>query len=308
VAVRRAAFRNGRLAPTRRAAFRIACLVSAVLLAGSAAGIVASTTPSDADRFASQMESYDTYDYKLLYRYGSCFGQTGRVDDACLALAPDRINLLLWGDSLAAHYFPGLAKVADPQTVNIRQATQAGCMPTFNAAAQGTAPCRSFAMQMDGFFRDHRPDLVILSGDWLEYARPPRFDGMIADLRQTLSKLDALGIRVVLLGPPVQFRSRLPSMLMRAHLRGVEPRPEDFVLPDIFLLDQKMKAALPAHERFSYISVVDAVCPSRQCPITVDGGIPLAWDHAHLTAEGSAYVMARLAPLLGLKRVIPGRE
>ena len=69
-----------------------------------------------------------------------------------------------------------------------------------------------------------------------------------------------------------------------------------------------MKAALPAHEKFSYVSVVDAVCPTRQCPLTIDGGIPLAWDHAHLTAEGSVYVMEKVAPMLGLKLVIPGRR
>jgi hypothetical protein len=28
----------------------------------------------------------------------------------------------------------------------------------------------------------------------------------------------------------------------------------------------------------------------------------LAWDHAHLTAEGSVYVMDRLVPMLGLKK------
>ena len=91
-------------------------------------------------------------------------------------------------------------------------------------------------------------------------------------------------------------------MLMRAHLLQVDADPADFVLPDIFSLDQMMKAALAGHERFSYISVVDAVCPSRQCPLMIDGGIPLAWDHAHLTAEGSTYVMDRLTPMLGLKK------
>ena len=116
----------------------------------------------------------------------------------------------------------GLSKLAGPQSLNILQATQAACMPTFNAVAQGDASCRSFAAQMDVFFGNRKPDLVILSADWLEYARPPRFDGMIADLRQTISKLNGLGIRVVLLGPAVQFRSRLPSMLMRAHLRRVD--------------------------------------------------------------------------------------
>ncbi len=154
---------------------------------------------------------------------------------------------------------------------------------------------------MDAFFADRKPDLVVLSADWLEYARPPRFEGMIADLRQTISGLNGSGIAVVLLGPALQFKARLPSMLMRAHLRHVEPLADDFVLPDIFALDEKMKAALPAREKFSYISVIDALCPARQCPITIGGGIPLAWDHAHLTAEGSVYVMDRLAPMLGLK-------
>src|SRR5262249_49506739 len=104
------------------------------------------------------------------------------------------------------------------------------------------------------------------------------------------------GISVVLLGPPVQFMSRLPPMLVRAHLRRIDPRPVDFVLPGIFSLDQMMKAALPAHDKFSYVSVLDAVCPLRQCPITLDGGIPLAWDHAHLTEQGSVYVVRKLLP------------
>jgi peptidoglycan/LPS O-acetylase OafA/YrhL len=296
-------FRERSLAPPRRATFRAASVASAVLLAGSAAGLILSRTPSDADRVALQLESYNAYNYQPLYRYGSCFAPaTGAFDEACLALAPGKTNVLLWGDSFAAHYFHGLRKSVDPDAVNILQATQAACMPTFNAAAQGTASCRNFAAQMEGFFRDRKPDLVILSADWLEYARPPRFDGMIADLRLTISALDARGIAVVLLGPAVQFRSRLPSMLMRAHLRQVEARPDDFVLPEIFALDQSMKAALPAHANFTYVSVLAAVCPARQCPLAIDGGIPLSWDHAHLTAEGSVYVMDRLAPLLGLKR------
>jgi peptidoglycan/LPS O-acetylase OafA/YrhL len=302
-------FRRGVVAPTRLAAFRIAGIGTLVLLAGSAGGIVLSRTPSDSDRAALQLESYDAYNYQPLYRFGSCFAPvSGVFGDACLGFAADKTNVLLWGDSLAAHYYHGLRETTDPQLVNILQATQAACMPTLNAAAQGNASCRGFATQMEAVLGDRKPDFVILSADWLEYSRPPRFDGMIADLRQTILRLNGAGISVVLLGPAVQFKARLPSMLMRAHLRHVDPRPEDFVLTDIFSLDQQMKAALPAQEKFSYISVVDAVCPARQCPLTIDGGIPLAWDHAHLTAEGAVYVMKRVEPMLGLERVISGRE
>jgi peptidoglycan/LPS O-acetylase OafA/YrhL len=295
-------FRLKSLAPTRGAAFRIAGLATMLLLAGSAAGIVASRAPSAADRAALQLESYTNYNYRPLYRDGVCFFPDSGVFGAdCLGLAPGKTNVMLWGDSLAAHYFYGLGKVTDPHTVNILQATQAACMPTLNAAAQGKIPCRDFAAQMETFFGDHKPDRVILSADWLEYARPPRFDGMIADLRQTIAKLNAAGIVVDLLGPAVQFRARLSSMLMRARLRNTDARPDDFILQDIFALDRMMKPALPVHEKFSYISVVDAVCPARQCPLTIDGGIPLAWDHAHLTAEGSVYVMNKIVPMLELK-------
>jgi peptidoglycan/LPS O-acetylase OafA/YrhL len=295
-------FRDRTLAPTRRAAFRTAFVASLVLLAAGAVGFVASRTPSEADHIARQLEAYDTYDIKSLYRSGTCFGpDNGVFGEACLAPASDKPNWLLWGDSFAAHYFHGLHEFAVPRGVKVLQATQAACMPTLNAAAQGNMSCRAFAAQMESFFRGHKMDLVVMAGDWLEYGRGSRFDSMIADLRRTVAGLNEAGVPVVLLGPAVQFKARLPSMLLRAHLRKAEPRADDFVLPDIFSFDERMKAALPQSAKFSFVSVVDAVCPARQCPLTLAGDVPLAWDHAHLTAEGSSYVMGEVAPLLGLK-------
>ena len=296
-------FRRGPLLPTRRAAFGIAGAGTAVLLAASLAGIGFGNTATEADRSAERLDAYNNYGYQPLYRYGSCFVQSfAAFDDKCLAMAQGKSNVLLWGDSLAAHYFHGLEKTADKQRVNILQATQAACMPTLAAASQGVASCRQFAARMETFFAENKPDLVIMSADWGEYARGSRFDGMIADLRQTVARLTAAGMRVVLLGPPVQFRSRLPSMLMRAELRHAELRADDFVLPDIFAFDARMREALPPRDKFAYVSVVNAVCPARQCPLTIGEDVPLAWDHAHLTAEGSEYVIERIAPLLGLTR------
>jgi peptidoglycan/LPS O-acetylase OafA/YrhL len=295
-------FRGRRLVPTRRSAFAIAALATLVLFAGSVGGIFLSARPSDNDRAAAQMDAYNSYNPERLYDYRGCFTPVNDTfGDACLRLAPGKTNVLLWGDSFAAHYFHGLGAAVDPQAVNVLQATQLACMPTLNAAAPGVASCRWVAEQMRAFFGARKPDLVIVSADWLEYARPPRFDSVIADLRATISRLNASGIRIVLLGPAVQFRARLPSMLARANLRGLDARADDTVLPDIFVLDRMMQAALPKTDGFTYISVVDAICPQRQCPLTIDNGIPLSWDHAHLTAEGSVYVMQRLAPMLRIK-------
>jgi peptidoglycan/LPS O-acetylase OafA/YrhL len=296
-------FRDRTLAPTRRVAFGMAGLASACLLAAGALGVMLSRASSEADRGAMQLDAYNAYDYQPLYRSGTCFGPSNGVfSGPCLSFASGKPNWLLWGDSFAAHYFPGLRDVAVPRGVNLLQATQPACMPTLNAAAQGNASCRDFAAQMEAFFRDHKVDLVVMAGDWLEYGRTSRFDGMIADLTGTIARLNDLGITVALLGPAVQFKARLPSMLMRAHLREVEARADDFVSPEIFIFDARMKAALPRSVKFSFISVTDAVCPARQCPLTLPGGVPLAWDHAHLTAEGSSYVMDRLARMLELKK------
>jgi peptidoglycan/LPS O-acetylase OafA/YrhL len=294
-------FRRESLVPTRRAAIGLAGLASAALLAGAACGVFLSRTPSDKDRAALQLEAYNDYNFAPAYRYGRCFAPAGGIfGDECLGFAPDKINVLLWGDSFAAQYFHGLSRAIDPHAVKVLQATQPACMPTFDAGDQGSASCRDFAGQMAAFFGKHKPDRVILAADWLEYARPPRFDSMIADLRKTIARLNELGISVVLLGPGVQFRSRLPSMLMRANLRQAHPRSDEFVLPEIFALDSEMTAALPAHDHFSYLSVMDAVCPARQCQLLVSDGVPISWDHAHLTAEGSEYVMERLTPSLAL--------
>ncbi|WP_315768330.1 MULTISPECIES: acyltransferase family protein [unclassified Bradyrhizobium] len=293
-------FRNRALAPTPRAAFSMAALASLLLLVGTVAGLVFGSTSSEADRAAARLDAYNDYDMKPVYRYGTCFTTPdGRLGEACLAAVSGKTNLLLWGDSLAAHYYHGLNGSLDRQAVNIMQATQPSCMPTLSAETQALASCRAFAAQMRDYFGSHKPDLVVMSADWLEYARPPRFAGMVADLKHTIARLNDAGIPIVLLGPAIQYRTRLPSMLARAELRGLAARPADFVRSDIFELDRAMREALPTGEALSYISILESVCSDRQCPLTVDG-VPLAFDHAHLTAEGSAYVMARVAPSLKL--------
>jgi hypothetical protein len=53
----------------------------------------------------------------------------------------------------------------------------------------------------------------------------------------------------------------LPSLTIRAHLRNVKARSDDFVLPEIFELDATMEAALlETTGGFSDVSVLDAVC------------------------------------------------
>ncbi|CAL76706.1 conserved hypothetical protein; putative membrane protein; putative acyltransferase domain [Bradyrhizobium sp. ORS 278] len=299
-------FRERRLVPTPRAAFGLAALASVILLVGSAIGLLRSDAASDADRAAQRLDAYNTYDMKPVYRYGACFTTPdGRVAEDCLRADTGKTNILLWGDSFAAHAYHGLKLQLDPDRVNIMQATQPTCMPTFSAETQSVPACRALAAQMRDHLASHRPDLVVMAADWLEDARPPRYAGMLRDLRLTLARLSEAGIPVVILGPAVQFRARLPSMLARATLRGVTPDPAMFVRSDIFALDQAMQAALPSGEGLFYVSILSAVCAERGCPLTV-GDVPLSFDHAHLTAEGSVHVMGKVAPLILPRAMLSG--
>ncbi|CCE03313.1 conserved membrane hypothetical protein [Bradyrhizobium sp. STM 3809] len=299
-------FRERRLAATPRAAFGLAALASVLLLAGSSLGLLRSGAGSDMDAEAQRLDAYNDYDMKPVYRYGSCFTTPdGRVAEDCLRAETGKTNILLWGDSFAAHAYHGLKAQLDPATVNIMQASQPTCMPTFSAETQGVPACRALAVQMREFLAAHRPDLVVMAADWLEDARPPRFAGMLHDLQQTLARLGEAGIPVVLLGPAVQFRERLPSMLARATLRGITPDPDTFVRSDVFALDQAMQAALPSGARLTYVSILSAVCAQHGCPLMA-GEVPLSFDHAHLTAEGSVLVMGKVAPLILPRATRPG--
>lgn len=294
-------FRRRSLLPTQRGAFAIAGAASACLVLLSGAGMIASRSLSELDRTAMKLDSYSTYSQQLAYRAGSCFRLTDApLDEAqCMTLARDKINVLLWGDSYAAHYYPGLSRLIDRRTTNLMQATQAGCMPTFKPDPKDKSWCQYFAAVMTPWFAIRKPDLVVISSDWIEHGRPAFFDSMIENLRGTIASLASRGIPVILLGPSVQFKDRLPPMLIRAHLRQIDPSPRDMVRQDIFALDARMKMALPATDKFTYVSILDAICPAQQCPLTVDDGVPLAWDFAHLTIEGSVYVTSKIAGSLG---------
>lgn len=287
--------RNRSLIPTRRGAFVVAGCSSSVLLLASLLAMTGGG-PSDMDRRAAQLEAYNGYAYQPVYRFGKCFvGDWPSFDDkACLAAMPDKTNVLLWGDSLAAHYYFGLTAAVDAKRVNIMQATAESCIPALPALARPL--CQAQSNRIAALLTERKPDLVIMSADWTGYARGMGFDVMMGIVRGSIDQLRSAGVKVAIIGPSIQFRSRLPSMLLRAETRKLDTHSlDDLLAPAIFDVDRKMKAALAGEADVSYVSVLDNVCAAQTCPVTLPGGVPLAWDHAHLTAEGSVLVAETIA-------------
>ena len=196
----------------------------------------------------------------------------------------------------------GLAEtITDPERVKILQLTVAACFPSLVALPRFNALCRDQANGVTAFLKDNKPDLIILSADWRGYSRRTNVEDMMKELNGSLSELKARGIPVVVIGPSIQFRSTLPSMILRAEIRNIDPSSlDDLVVRDIFALDRQMKSLLLVGRGISFLSILDAVCPAQKCPIIVGNGAPLSFDHAHLTVEGSVYIAPFIAAVAGL--------
>jgi hypothetical protein len=150
---------------------------------------------------------------------------------------------------------------------------------------------RSFAIEA-------RPKVVILSAHWLNYAMDAGYAHFRDQLRKTISFLEALGIKVVLLGPSIQYTEALPRLVARSALPGYPKLALDaYLQPAIFTLDRAMKSDFD-RANTAYISIVDSLCPDRVCPTLVRATVPLLWDEHHLTAEGSEFVVLKILPQL----------
>ena len=281
-------FRQRQLLGTRRALFAGAGLAAALLVAVIAAIIViapSATAPSQADRLAG----YLTYDDTAAYRRGSCFlfGHKDRLSDfdqaQCLTPARGKPNVLLLGDSHAAHLWSGL-QGAFPDA-NVMQSTSTGCKPVLGAKGEKT--CVALMDRALGtFLASSRPDVIILSARWIE--------SDITDVERTLRALAGSAGQVVVLGPIVEYAMPLPRLLAQV-AGGRDPS----LLIDARVgsqrrIDQELSAAV-TRAGGSYVSVYQMFCASDAAPCqTMSKDVPVQWDYGHLTAEGSLALAEKL--------------
>ncbi len=282
--------------------FVAACVASAAAFAGlvvaaPAFPILTGHYGAEASRIAEYSGSYL---YPELYRDGTCFlrpeqGFAELDRGRCFTVDPARRNVVLWGDSMAAHYFPGLTELATRQHFNLLQATASLCPPLFGVDMIERPHCRDFNDRVGALMQDTRGLTVLLSADWPSYETRFGTEAFLGALRATLKRLNDAGVRTVVLGPPIRWRQPLPALLAERVERNAGPADSTtLVFEPQFAADRRLKAALPG---VPYISILDSVCPSRRCPAFV-GNVPLSLDRNHLTKEGSILVIDTIAPQL----------
>ena len=241
------------------------------------------------------------YDYASAYREGRCYLTSGQTQEAFADECVDPPGaagmplLVLWGDSHAAHMYPGLRALQRDRPFRMAQFTGSACPPLLSLEIAAQPYCRDVNEAVLDRIGRLRPQVVLLGARWdvYDYSR----------LDQTVERLRRAGVaRVVLLGQLPNWTDRIPRLLFnevrRDPLGGI-PRRLPFPLGRE---DDADRALRERAERLGvvFVSAYRMLCNAEGCLVklgTGPGGLT-TWDDHHLTSDGSLFVATRLAPHL----------
>jgi peptidoglycan/LPS O-acetylase OafA/YrhL len=244
------------------------------------------------------------YDWKVGYRYRSCF-----LDDKQepSAFAPECIPrpsagartplLLLWGDSHAAALSPALR---DQPGFRLAQLTTSGCPPVLGMHVESRPQCTRINEAVLAEVKQLSPDVVVLAAYWSLYDGIDGYDRLDdEELLETLKQLEASGVpRVIVMGHLPTFTVDEPEVARATFVPHRYDRTLEHFDPRSRLFDDRIRA-VASRSHASFVSPIDLLCNAEGCLVSASPVelLPVAWDYGHLTKEG-ATLLARRANLI----------
>lgn len=238
------------------------------------------------------------YDYTYSYRLGSCFlrpDQDYKEFEKCESgtLRKGK-TILLWGDSHAAHLYPGYKSLYGSK-FNILQRTASACRPFIGVKVANRTHCKEINNNVIAFVQKEMPDRVVLAANW-KSTDLSKFD-------ETVAQLKKVGIKNIdLIGPVPKWRDGLPKQLYRyymSHIPRAIPYRMSFGLDRRFLalddvLEQKARTL-----KINYFSPKNIFCDINGCITRLGetGETLTAWDSGHLTTMGSEFLVSKFPEL-----------
>ncbi|WP_346296093.1 acyltransferase [Rhodopseudomonas sp. P1] len=250
------------------------------------------------------------------YRLKSCFLGSGSTfarecDDAALPGVP---RITLWGDSHAAHLYPGLRALQESEGgFVLSQYTTAGCPPIFGYVSVQTPGCTAANANARERLNAIKPDTVILvARQWHDYDGADRDPAAIdAMIKATLAELRSIGVRrIVVVGKFPSWRTppkRILAQAYRSEAAGLISASEIPARDGPPRLDrseaetnERLRAFFAA-QGVEFISPTPVYCNDQGCLLAVPGsGTPVTFDGSHLTIASSQFFVRQIAKeLLG---------
>jgi peptidoglycan/LPS O-acetylase OafA/YrhL len=214
----------------------------------------------------------------------------------------ERPFVVLWGDSHAAHLYPGLKRLQPTAGFSLAQLTAGTCPPILDVDFPFQPTCRRINNFVIHRIAELKPRIVVLAARWGIY---PEQD--LAKLDETLIALKRAGPeRIVLIGPVPIWNPSLPKVLLNYYWAKKPrrlPTKMTFGVTKMVALDDRIRRIANKFD-VAFVSAIDAFCDPEGCIVSI-GDDPrnlTAWDSAHLTAAGSEHLARRIAQKFGFNQ------
>jgi peptidoglycan/LPS O-acetylase OafA/YrhL len=233
-----------------------------------------------------------------------CNGRTSQSDTKPI--------VFLWGDSHAAHLYPGFSQMQAKKKFSIAQFTPDGCPPLLGRnfrhlyASEGEV---RWCHEMNEFILQKltalKPESLVLAAQWWEV---PAED--IDQISATIAQAKDAGVKnIIIVGPVPIWNPSLPKLLLKYYETSFPKHlPEQMGGASIQSeIDAKLRM-IAAKEGIKFVSAIDVFCERDQCLAKLPGamGDIVAWDAAHLTDTGSLLMATAIYKIIDPKSADSG--
>ena len=207
--------------------------------------------------------------------------------DLCVRTQGASGNALLWGDSFAAQYVPGLVANQDRLTRNIVEYAFAGCPPILSYRSYARPGCEEFNARVFDVIAQYHIDTVVLSARWDEM-RERGLEG----LSDTIDQLRARGLSVYVIGQSPMFAFDVKVLDYRGAGKDAAGDGK-WYLGFARTLSDAVRAA-SRHAQF--VDPLSALCTGSLCRYETPQGFLFA-DYGHFSELGSDAAVKAYFPL-----------
>lgn len=240
---------------------------------------------------------------KKQFSSGCCFISTafeGKTLDKerCLQLQANRQNILLIGDSHAAHLSQSLREHFEKEGIHLNQASASGCLPLINA--NGRNECVEIINYIYHDYIKNNANLisgVIISGNWLE--KIENKEQLITDLRNTIDYLHKLKIKAVIIGQNETYTMPYASIAALEYEHN-ETLWTNYFNRDSYLLNEALKKEF----KDLYINIYS----SKSIKHLSEDLTPYMSDENHFTKYGADLTVGEIVSQKPMKKFLEQRQ
>jgi peptidoglycan/LPS O-acetylase OafA/YrhL len=207
--------------------------------------------------------------------------------DSCVRTHGASGNALLWGDSFAAQYIPGLMTNQDKLTRNIVEYTFAGCPPILSYQSYARPGCSDFNARVFDIVQRYHIDTVVLSARWDEMR-----ERGLQGLSETIDQLKAKGLTVYVIGQSPMFAFDVNVLNYRGAGKNATGDSKWYLSFRRAQSDAIRTASKQAH----FVDPLPAFCQGNACRYETPKGLLFA-DYGHFSELGSDLAVKSYFPL-----------